>query len=317
MSVKSFDQQFAQNVAFGLGQYPKKLSSQYFYDANGDKLFQQIMELPEYYLTRTEFEILQHNKKEILSTMSSGFNLVELGVGDGKKSGLLLEYLYKNGVNFTYYPNDISANALRGLKLSVQEKFPGMRVEPIQGNYFDLLKSPAWKRDKPTLMLYLGANIGNFNQDLTSKLLTSMREALASGDKILIGFDLKKDPGVILAAYNDSSGVTKKFNLNLLERINRELDANFDLGAFSHWPVYDPESGYCKSYLVSRSAQKVWIGALEKEIRFELSETILTEISRKYNLAQIHSLASENNFVPERIFTDDKNYFADVLWKIR
>ncbi len=317
MSVKSFDQQFAQHVASGLDQHPKKLSSQYFYDARGDKLFQQIMALPEYYLTRTEFDILQNNKKEILASMHNGFNLVEWGVGDGKKSGILLDYLYENSIDFTYYPNDISSNALLGLKRSVQEKWPGIRVEPIQGNYFELLKAPIWNREKPTLMLYLGANIGNFNPDLTKRLLTSMRNSMGADDKLLIGFDLKKDPEIILSAYNDSEGVTRQFNLNLLERINRELDANFDLEAFKHWPVYDPESGYCKSYLVSTCAQQVWVGALGKAISFEPAETIFTEVSRKYSLTQIQDLAMENNFTQEKIFIDGKHLFTDVLWNPR
>lgn len=318
MSVNTFDLKFANNVAQGLLYTPKKLSSQYFYDANGDKLFQQIMELPEYYLSRKEYEILNTHREKILYPAlksTNGFNLVEWGAGDGKKSELLLSYLYKNGVNFTYFPNDISPNALNGLVEKIEKKYPGLKVEPLEGNYFELLKAPIWKQDRPTLMLYLGSNIGNFNPEQTLGLLDNMQNAMARGDWLLVGFDLKKDPAIILSAYNDSVGITKAFNLNLLKRINRELDADFDLGKFTHWPIYNPESGFCKSYLVSKEFQKVRIGALGLDITFEKAETIFTEISRKFSLSEIKELSVEAKFSQVGNFRDGEGYFADVLWQ--
>ncbi|WP_114750741.1 L-histidine N(alpha)-methyltransferase [Pleomorphovibrio marinus] len=318
MTVNTFDLKFAKDVSQGLLHTPKMLSSQYFYDANGDKLFQQIMELPEYYLSRKEYQILNANRKAILTPAlksSNGFNLVEWGAGDGKKSELLLSYLYENGVNFTYFPNDISSNVLRGLGEKIENKYPGLKVEPLEGNYFELLKAPSWKQDRPTFMLYLGSNIGNFNQEQTLGLLASMQSAMVKGDWLLAGFDLKKDPNKILSAYNDSAGVTKEFNLNLLRRINRELDADFDLGKFTHWPVYNPESGFCKSYLVSKEFQIVRIGALDLEVTFQEAETIFTEISRKFSLSEIKELSVEANFSQVGIFRDQDNYFADVLWQ--
>ncbi|WP_425638742.1 L-histidine N(alpha)-methyltransferase [Algoriphagus yeomjeoni] len=309
---------FAQDVMLGLNSSPKTLPSKYFYDAKGDKLFQQIMALPEYYLTRKEYEVLEGQHKQILApilALEKPFNLVELGAGDGMKTKILLRYLAQLKVEFTYYPVDFSGSVLEELEESLSSEFPSMKVHPIQDTYRDSLKKQVWEDGKPNLILFLGANIGNFGVDEAKNIIDHLRVGTKKGDLVLIGFDLKKDPQIILNAYHDEQGVTREFNMNLLDRINRELDADFDRESFIHWPTYDPVSGECRSYLVSQKSQEVTIGALNQTFEFEAFESIFTEISKKYSLSEISSLASLGGFEVKENFMDSEGYFSDVLWE--
>lgn len=309
---------FAQDVMLGLSSIPKTLPSKYFYDSKGDKLFQQIMALPEYYLTRKEYEVLEGQHEQILAdilALGKPFNLVELGAGDGMKTKILLRYLTENKVEFTYYPVDFSGSVLEELEESLSEEFPKLKVNPIQDTYRDSLKKQVWEDGKPNLILFLGANLGNFGVEEAKNIIDHLRVGTKKGDQVLLGFDLKKNPQTILDAYHDSQGVTREFNMNLLDRINRELDADFDRNSFMHWPTYDPLSGECRSYLVSQKAQDVNIGALNQTFNFEAFESIFTEISKKYSLSEISHLASLGGFQVEENFIDSEGYFADVLWK--
>lgn len=307
---------FAQDVMLGLNSTPKTLPSKYFYDAKGDKLFQQIMALPEYYLTRKEYEILELQHEQILEKILASnqpFNLVELGAGDGMKTKILLRYLTEKKVEFTYYPVDFSGSVLEELDESLATEFPALNVNPIQDTYRDSLKKQVWENGKPNLILFLGANLGNFGMDEAKNIIDHLRVGTKKGDLVLIGFDLKKDPQTILNAYHDKQGVTLEFNMNLLDRINRELDADFDRDSFTHWPTYDPVSGECRSYLVSQKLQVVTIGALNQSFEFEAFESIFTEISKKYSLSEISHLASLGGFEVKENFMDSEGYFADVL----
>ena len=313
---KSIDPQFRDDVAQGLGSEPKYLSPKYFYDARGDQLFTQIMSLPEYYLTRTEHGILSNFSENLLMEFSraGSFTLVELGAGDGLKTKVLLRHFTSRSARFKYAPVDISSNALSGLVRSISAEFPLLNVTPLPGDYFSALER--MKRDSsPKAVLFLGASIGNFPFDQALAFLNGLHDSLSDGDVALIGFDLKKNPHEILAAYNDKNGVTRDFNLNLLARINRELDGEFEMENYSHYPLYDPQSGEAKSFLVSLKRQSVRIGKLNKTFRFEEGEAIHTEISRKYSLSEIGLLAELSGFTPIRNFTDPKNRFVDVLWK--
>ena len=308
---------FAQDVMLGLNSTPKTLPSKYFYDAKGDKLFQQIMALPEYYLTRKEYDVLEGQHEQILAeilALDKTFNLVELGAGDGMKTKILLRYLAKMEVEFTYFPVDFSGSVLEELEESLSFEFPALEVKPIQDTYRESLKKQVWENGKPNLILFLGANLGNFGADEAKNIIDHLRVGTKKGDFVLIGFDLKKDPQVILNAYHDKQGVTREFNLNLLDRINRELDADFDRESFTHWPTYDPVSGECRSYLVSQKSQEVTIGALNQTFEFEEFESIFTEISKKYSLSEISHLASLGGFDVKENFMDSEGYFADVLW---
>jgi len=308
---------FAQDVMLGLNSTPKTLPSKYFYDAKGDKLFQQIMALPEYYLTRKEYEVLEGQHKQILTeiiALDKPFNLVELGAGDGMKTKILLRYLTEMSVEFTYYPVDFSGSVLEELEESLAKELPELVVKPLQDTYRDSLKKQVWKNGKPNLILFLGANLGNFGMDEAKNIIDHLRVGTKKGDLVLLGFDLKKNPQIILNAYHDKQGVTREFNMNLLDRINSELDADFDRDSFTHWPTYDPVSGECRSYLVSQKLQVVTIGALNQSFEFEAFESIFTEISKKYSLSEISHLASLGGFEVKENFMDSEGYFADVLW---
>ncbi|AWW32535.1 L-histidine N(alpha)-methyltransferase [Echinicola strongylocentroti] len=310
--------EFARDVLEGLTATNKHLSSKYFYDQRGDVLFQKIMKLPEYYLTQKEFSILDQYKDAILQPfLSSGqpFNLVEMGAGDGLKTKILLRYLQDSGCNYTYYPIDISGTVLEQLKCDLKQDFPSMCITPITGTYKRALEEQKWEEGRRNLFLFLGANIGNFDRELAVNMLRRISEALNAGDYLLIGFDLKKDPEVILQAYNDPKGVTRDFNLNILSRINKELGGDFDLAKFKHWPMYDPLTGECRSYLISMETQKVTISGLDKEVYFEKAEPIHTEVSKKYNNYELGQLAEESGFVITRDFEDKEHFFTDSLWQ--
>lgn len=318
MEITTINSAFKDEVKEGLSAPHKYLSSKYFYDATGDKLFQKIMGLPEYYLTRAEFDILDRYQQDILRPMverKAQFNLIEMGAGDGLKTRILLKHLYENQIPFTYYPIDISHNVLTQLQDALKEEFPGLPVKTIRGTYHDALEARQWDRNHPSLMLFLGSNMGNFLEGEALGLLEELSNALRPGEMLLGGFDLKKDPEIILKAYNDSQGVTSDFNLNLLHRINRELGGNFDPSKFKHWPVYNPASGECRSYLVSMERQVVNIAELNMEFTFEKSEAIFTEVSKKYSLSELEKYAKEKGFEVKENFLDDKGYFTDSLWK--
>lgn len=309
---------FANEVKQGLSAPQKFLSSKYFYDAIGDVLFQKIMQLPEYYLTRAEFDILEQYRGNILQPLidfKRPFNLIEMGAGDGLKTRLLLSYLYDRNVPFTYYPIDISGNVLQQLQEALAQEYPGVSVEPVKGTYHEALQTKRWDLEQPSLMLFLGSNMGNFLEGEALGLLDEIAQSLHPDDMLLAGFDLMKDPEVILKAYNDSQGVTRDFNLNLLYRINRELGGNFDPYKFKHWPVYDPVRGECKSYLISMERQSVHITALDSTFEFEEYEAIFTEVSKKYHLSELEKYAQEKGFEVMRNFTDDRGYFTDSLWR--
>ncbi|MEH6407128.1 MAG: L-histidine N(alpha)-methyltransferase [Leeuwenhoekiella sp.] len=312
-----FLSEFQEEVYEGLTSFPKYLSSKYFYDKKGDKLFQQIMELPEYYLTGCEYSILSHYAEEITAffTSKTGFDLIELGAGDGKKTKILLEQLMKEGHNFSYKPIDISENVLNELEKSVNEKWPDLDIEIQQGTYFKILEKIALYNLRKKVILVLGSNIGNLSHPEAINFLRNIQETMHHGDLLFLGVDQKKDPNTILKAYNDSSKVTEAFNKNLLYRINEDMEANFDPENFLHWPTYNPETGTTTSYLVSTIEQQVHINALNLSINFDKWESIQTEISQKYDDATITWLAEEAGLLMVTQFEDDKSYFKDYIFK--
>lgn len=309
--------EFSTDILNGLQRNPKRLSSRYFYDDEGSRLFKKIMHLPEYYLTKCEFEILKKEKevlRQLFSTQPGGFELIELGAGDGLKTKILLKHFTEYHTPFTYVPIDISGEALQGLSLSLRSEIPHLHVQPIEDDYFaGLERRVVGSQFDRRIVLFLGSNIGNFSEEETLHFLSQLRKRLHKGDFLLLGFDLKKNPLKILAAYNDSQGVTRDFNLNLLRRINTELDANFDLSQFAHYPMYDPASGEARSYLVSLARQRVHLGKLDEWIDFAEGETIHTETSRKYSVPQMERLCKSVGLQPVQCFTDSKHYFADLL----
>jgi dimethylhistidine N-methyltransferase len=308
---------FLQETLAGLSAEPKYLLSKYFYDDLGDKIFQQIMACDEYYLTKCEFEIFQNQTKEIVETLKNGFDtfdLVELGAGDATKSSLLLKQLVAEKVDFNYFPIDISKNIINSLEEQLPSKIPGLKVKGFNGEYFDMLEQTRKYSDRRKVVLFLGSNIGNMPVKDAYSFCKHLRLNLSKTDLLLIGLDLKKHPKIILDAYNDTKGHTKAFNLNLLTRMNKELEANFDVSCFEHYPVYNPLTGACESYLLSTQEQVVRIGEADF-INFKQNEAIFMEISQKYNIDEIEAMANETGFKIVNNFYDSKNWFLDTVWE--
>lgn len=303
--------QFEKDVHDGLKVSPKQLSSKYFYDEKGDNLFVKIMGMPEYYLTNCEFEIFSRQTEELIRSFGVNgeeFELVELGAGDGTKTIELLKGL-SGKHSYTYKPIDISQHALDGLKYKLAKVLPDLNVETLQGEYFKVLSG--LKNGKPKVVLFLGSNIGNMRDEAAHTFLTQLGSQLVKGDKLLLGVDLIKETSIVLPAYNDAQGFTREFNLNLLHRINRELNGNIDVSQFKHAPRYSEETGIAESYLESTCDQSIKIG--DQEYHFKEGEKIHMEISRKYNDEILNKILKDTGFRVLRKFTDSRNYFADYL----
>ncbi len=309
-------QQFYNDVMAGLQASPKYMQSKYFYDTAGDKLFQDIMNCEEYYPTNCEMEIFAEQTEGLANAIlvgGDGFDLIELGAGDATKSSHLLKHLLNKKVDFTYLPIDISGHVIDYLNSTLPVTLPGLQINGLNGDYFDMLKEAAKRSNRRKVVLFLGSNVGNMPVSAAEKFCKELRNHLSPGDMALLGIDLKKNPKTILAAYNDKAGITKRFNLNLLERINRELNADFNLSQFDHYPTYDPETGSCKSYLVSLVDQSVIINGAEP-IHFLKNEHIFMEISQKYTIEQTDDLAKTSGFRTDGHFYDKKQWFLDVVW---
>ncbi len=315
-----FETQFEKDVHTGLTDYPKHLSSKYFYDAKGDTLFQDIMHMPEYYLTDCEFEILDEYKQEITDLFTLGntnFNLIELGAGDGKKTKILLKHFSEKTIDFTYQPIDISQNVLNQLEESLQKELPNVQVKTQQGTYFETLERINSNNGTKKVILFLGSNIGNLLHPQAIEFLQSVQELMQEDDLFFVGFDQKKNPQTILDAYNDKTGITEAFNKNVLTRINNEMKADFNLDEFLHWEVYDPETGTAKSYLVSKKEQSVYIENLRLKVDFKAWETIHTEISQKYDDRTVQWLAEKSGLQIENVFMDSEGYYKNYVFKKR
>lgn len=312
---KSKTDTFYTDVIEGLRSTPKRLQSKYFYDAAGDKIFQELMDCPEYYPTNCELDIFANKTAELAKAVvgdGDAFDLIELGAGDATKSSYLLKYLLQEQVDFTYLPIDISTNTINYLTVKLPLAMPGLKMKGLNGEYFEMLKKAASISKRRKVVLFMGSNIGNMPVNEAAAFCMELRNHLSPGDMVLIGFDLKKNPETILRAYSDSKGITKRFNLNLLQRVNRELNANFNIEQFDHYAMYDPESGACKSYLISLQDQLVQIG--KETIRFIRDEYIYMEISQKFTIMQTDQIATNTGFRPTDRLFDSKKWFVDTIW---
>ncbi|MCO5248997.1 MAG: L-histidine N(alpha)-methyltransferase [Chitinophagales bacterium] len=311
---------FKEDVIEGLTRFPKRLLSKYFYDKKGDEIFQQIMSMPEYYLTDCEMEILSTQTADISRLFESDytpFELIELGAGDGKKTKVLLKYMLEKQVDFVYKPIDISHNILEILEKDLNQKLPTLRVKTEIGEYFGVLERLKNYTQRRKVILMLGSNIGNLLHPQAISFLNKLKNTMNDEDILLMGFDQKKSPDKILAAYNDSTKITEAFNFNILERINRELGADFDVKKFMHWPSYNPESGTTKSFLVAKEEMYVYLKDADLTIHFDRWETIHTEISQKYTDDVIQWLANEAGLEIVTSFTDKKAYYKDYVFQKR
>jgi len=313
MAIK--DRRFYEDAISGLSGFPKQLSSKYFYDETGDKLFQEIMNCADYYLTKCEMEIIESQTEAIIGSIAAddAFELVELGPGDGSKSIKLLKELTRKQAGFTYIPIDISHSVIDKLETLVSDTLPQVKISGMNGDFFDMLNQLKDSNGARRVVLCLGGNIGNMTVSDSHSFCEKLRQSLSKGDKVIFGFDLVKNPAIIRNAYDDSEGITGRFNLNLLERMNRELCSDFDIKKFEHYCSYDPETGSCKSYLICLEDLEVHFP--ETVIAFEKDEYIHMEISQKYTLSQIEEMAQTTGFVLDRNFSDSKKWYVDSVWE--
>ncbi|NQX90642.1 MAG: L-histidine N(alpha)-methyltransferase [Flavobacteriales bacterium] len=317
MTLTSHQQRFAEDVKVGLTADQKHLSSKYFYNKAGDELFVKIMHCEDYYPTRSELEILTQQSEAILESCSienGEIEIVELGAGDGLKTRELLKAALKMGLKARYVPIDISSNAVHGLTSQLKEEIPELDVEGRVGDYFNVLDELK-DSGRQKLILFLGSTIGNMQHEKATRFLSKVSSLMRNGDDLLIGFDLKKDPDIIRAAYDDRDGYTREFNMNLLRRINDELGGNIKLDQFIHYPVYNPLTGTAKSFIVSKVEQTIHVEALDMSFNFNAWEAIHTEISQKYDRDLIAKIAEPAGLESKQEFKDSKQYFADVLFK--
>ncbi|HEX05161.1 MAG TPA: L-histidine N(alpha)-methyltransferase [Bacteroidetes bacterium] len=275
------------------------------------------MELEEYYPTACERWILTHHARDIADLfVGEPFNLIDLGSGDGSKTNVLLSELTARKHDFTYIPIDISEAAVQDQTKQLRADFPELEVRGIVAEYFNGLMWHSQFANKRNLVLFLGSNVGNFRRSEARTFMRTMWNFLQPGDLVLTGFDLKKNIDVMMGAYNDSLGITKQFNMNLLHRINKELGGNFDISKWRHYATYDLFSGAMESYLVSRVAQDVEVHAINQVFHFDPFEPIHTEYSYKFLESDIISLAEDTGFVIEQQYYDDRRYFLDSLWRV-
>jgi dimethylhistidine N-methyltransferase len=297
--------EFAASVIEGLSKPRKSLPCRFLYDARGSELFEEITCVPEYYPARTEIAILDAHAVEIASRVDDGAVLVEFGSGSSRKTEILLAGLPRLRA---YVPIDVSESALEEAKRRLIERFPALAVRPVAGDFSRLLALPPDLAKARKLGFFPGSTIGNFSPFAARTLLGAMRRLLTPDGWLIVGVDLKKDASQLVRAYNDAAGVTAAFNLNLLTRINRELEGSFDLDCFRHEAIYDPREGRVEMHIVSIRNQAVRIRGLW--FRFSAGETIHTENSYKYSIGQFQDISCSAGWLPGRVWTDDQNLFS-------
>ena len=312
-------EEFARDVAKGLTSENKTLSSKYLYDEVGSQLFEQICIQPEYYLTRVERSILNEHANMIAALTGCNVSIIELGSGTSTKTTILLKHLALQKKRISYFAVDISRAVLIESVKRLRSEFPDFNFIAIPSDYNIGLEIAAKhiaegnEISEQKLVVFMGSSIGNFEYSQARAFLRILRRSLDMHDFLLVGFDLQKDKAILNAAYNDKTGITAKFNLNLLARINRELDGKFDLSQFRHYAFYNDNEQRVEMHLVSQSEQQVCIGALDKTFTFGRCETIHTENSYKYNLDQIAMLARDSGFEINTNYMDKKKWFDLAL----
>lgn len=316
----AIDQQtIVKELANSLFANPRFIPAKYHYDAKGSLLFEQITELTEYYPTRCEREILKSFKKEIIALIGKnhGISLIELGAGDGHKTTPLIEELITTNKKFEYIPIDVSETAVKKLVQSLELEYntSTMHVHGIIADYFNGLKQLDLKSHK--MILFLGSSIGNFSAEEAHQFLFHLRSFLNTQDVLFIGFDLKKDIDVLQTAYKDSKGVTAEFNLNVLDRLNRELGTNFQRQKFQFHSFYNVVEGRVESWLISTEPQTITLPALQKSFSLKAWEGIHMENSYKYSMRDIENLVHGAGYRIENVFKDPQQYFACAALKLR
>jgi dimethylhistidine N-methyltransferase len=297
---------FFNQIVAGLARKPATLPCKFFYDERGAQLFRKICDLPEYYITRTELQILRLQGADIAQTLGDRIELIGLGTGAGSKTRILLEELHDPVV---YMPIDISREQLENSTARFRSIFPGLTILPICADYLDSFELPLPRPPSSRSVIYFpGSTIGNFEPEAAVDFLVRLTELTGTDGGLLIGVDLQKDPPIIERAYNDAAGVTAEFNLNLLRRANRELGADFAIDKWRHQATYNQKEGRIEMYLISRADQSARIG--DYEFFFTAGERILTEYSYKHSPVGFERLAANAGFQFQRLWTDTAKLFG-------
>ncbi|NQY95889.1 MAG: L-histidine N(alpha)-methyltransferase [Henriciella sp.] len=298
---------FLRDVLNGLSKPQKSLPCQYFYDAAGSELFEQITELPEYYPTRTETAILNTHAGDMAEALGRDVLLVEYGAGASTKTRILLDALRELA---GYVPIDVSEEFLLHTAQALRADYPELPVYPIVGDFMTRFGLPQDSQGQP-VGFFPGSTIGNLNDDEIVQFMTAARALLGDQSQFLIGIDLRKDASILIPAYDDAAGVTAKFNLNLLTRINRELGADFDLGGFAHRAIWNDDASRIEMHLESLRMQSVHIG--DRTVSFDAGETIHTENSRKFTIDSLLPLFEQTGWILKKNWLDEDRYFAVLL----
>jgi len=312
----SVDPDLSSAVRRGLTAQPKRLPPYLFYDREGSQLFEAITELPEYYLTRAELQLFQAHGPAIAEAAGEVSAVVELGSGSAKKTQVLLAAVLEVSPKAAFVAVDVSSAAVEMTRATLRARFPGLEVVPIQDEFHRALEK-VHARPGRKLVLFIGSSVGNFDAEEAVELLAGWRASMRPGDALLLGTDLRKDPAVLVPAYDDAQGVTARFNKNLLARINRDLGGHFDLDAFRHVAVWNAEASRIEMHLESARAQVVTVDALDLRVRFESGERIHTENSYKYTPEMVDQILGRAGFQRERTWTDDRGLFAEHLARAR
>ena len=297
------------DVREGLSKATKQLSPKYFYDERGSELFEEITQLPEYYLTRAERSLLEQRISEIIAAVRP-CSLVELGAGSATKTRLILDEMRSSGCAECYVPIDVSKDFLEATALQLEADYPDIRITPVVSDITEPFTLPPLA--SPTLVAFLGSTIGNFPREPAIRLLSHVARAMGPSDRFLLGADLRKDPEIINRAYNDSKGVTAAFNLNVLERLNRELGADFPVSDYDHRAFYSSEHHRVEMHLIAQRAHKVVIPEIG-EIQLREGESIRTELSYKYDRATLESILKAAGLVMEKWMPAEDGSFALAL----
>ncbi len=304
------------DVALGLTQIPKSIPVRYFYDDRGSELFEQICDLPEYYLTRTETEILQECASAI-ALVTGECELVELGSGSSTKTRILLDAYNQSGYPLRYLPIDVSAGILESSARQLLADYPSLQVHALVSTY-ELALQKLFPSESPSRMIcFIGSTLGNLTPQECDRFFSQITDALDPGEYFLLGIDLQKPKHLLEAAYNDSQGVTAAFNLNTLDHLNQRFEGNFDTSQFEHWAFYNETQHQIEMHLRSLRSQTVQLRALDLTVKFESGETILTEISRKFDLNTIKQELQEKSLVPLQVWTDPKQWFGLLLCQLQ
>jgi len=306
------EKSFADEICFSLNQNPKFISPKFFYDRNGSILFEEICKLPEYYLTRTEVEILHRIKNDLEDHLDGNFRLVELGSGSSTKTRLILDVLEQYQDKTEYFPIDIS-EILESSSKELLERYDNLHITGILDTYEGGLEFLQNYDDKNNLIVFLGSSFGNFSPNDGLEFLRKINSTMKESDLFLIGLDLVKEKQFLEQAYDDSSGVTSQFNLNVLSRINKELDGNFDLNSFEHYSLYNETEKRIEMYLRSTKKQTAEISKADLTISLEKNELIHTENSYKFTISDIEDMMEQSGFSIKQIWFDEKKHYSMVL----